>query len=51
MFTDRFTLTLGINHPLFDDDGAAVIVHELPDSYGEAASAGGRVACGVIVRE
>lgn len=33
---------------LLDADGAAIVVHENPDSYGEDAGAGGRVACGVI---
>lgn len=33
---------------LLDEDGAAVIVHEFADTYGEDAGAGGRVACGVI---
>ena len=31
-------------------DGSAIIVHEKPDTYGEDAGAGGRVACGVIAR-
>ena len=34
---------------LFDADGSAIIVHEGPDSYGEAPGAGARIACGVIV--
>ncbi len=34
--------------PVMDDDGSAIIVHENPDSYGEDAGAGGRIACGVI---
>ena len=34
--------------PIMDDDGSAIIVHENPDSYGEDAGAGGRIACGVI---
>lgn len=33
---------------LADQDGAAVIVHENPDSYMKDAGAGGRIACGVI---
>lgn len=33
---------------LLDEDGAAVIVHEFADTYGDEAGAGGRVACGVI---
>ncbi len=50
--TTRFTLSAG---PLsiFDEDGAAVIVHIDPDSYcpeGEEAgcAGGGRLACGVL---
>ena len=41
----------GADHSLFDDDGSAIIVHANPDSYGEAAGAGDRVACGVIQRD
>jgi Cu-Zn family superoxide dismutase len=35
---------------LFDDDGAAVIVHAGPDDYASdpAGNAGGRIACGVL---
>lgn len=33
---------------LMDEDGAAVIVHELGDSYRADAGSGGRLACGVI---
>lgn len=33
---------------VFDGDGSAIIVHEKPDTHGENAGAGGRVACGVI---
>ncbi len=33
---------------LFDADGSSIIVHEGPDSYGEAPGAGARIACGVI---
>ncbi len=36
---------------LMDSDGAAVIVHENPDSYMADAGAGGRVACGVIQQQ
>lgn len=33
---------------LLDANGSAVIIHELPDTYGAEAGAGGRLACGVI---
>ena len=49
-FTREVTLTAGLAHSLFDEDGSAIIVHEKPDTYGEDAGAGGRVACGVITR-
>lgn len=42
------SLDQGAAGALFDGDGSAIIVHESPDSYGEDAMAGGRVACGVI---
>ena len=48
VFTDAATLHTGVPHSLFDADGSAVIIHERPDTYGEDAGAGGRVACGVI---
>lgn len=48
VFTDAATLDAGEPHSLFDADGSAVIIHALPDTYGEDAGAGGRVACGVI---
>lgn len=48
VFTDAATLDAGEPHSLFDADGSAVIIHALPDTYGEAAGAGGRVACGVL---
>ena len=47
-FSDAVTLDEDADHSLFDDDGSAIIVHAKPDSYGEAAGAGDRVACGVI---
>lgn len=34
--------------PIMDEDGSAFIIHEGPDSYGEEAGAGSRVACGVV---
>lgn len=51
VFTDRVSLVAGAPGTLFDADGSAIIIHEKPDSYGAAAGAGGRVACGVIERE
>lgn len=48
VFTDAATLHTGVPHSLFDADGSAVIIHELPDTYLEDAGAGGRVACGVL---
>lgn len=47
-FTDAATLDAGPPHSLFDADGSAIVIHERPDTYGEDAGAGGRVACGVI---
>ena len=48
--TDGVTLDEGPSHSVFDDDGSAIIVHELPDPYGEEeADTGERGACGVIV--
>ena len=49
-FTADITLANDKDNSLFDSDGSAVIVHEKPDTYGEDAGAGGRVACGVIQR-
>ena len=47
--TAGVTLDTGESHSVFDDDGSAIIVHELPDPYGEEeADTGARVACGVI---
>ena len=51
VFTSDVTLTVGLAHSLFDEDGSAFIIHEKPDTYGEDAGAGGRVACGVIVQD
>lgn len=48
VFTDAATLDAGAPHSLFDADGSAIVIHERPDTYGEDAGAGGRVACGVI---
>lgn len=48
-FTEGITLDLGPDHSIFDGDGAAIIVHEKPDAYGEEESdTGARIACGVI---
>ena len=49
-FTDAVTLDDGADHSLFDDDASAFIVHAGPDDYRDVASAGARVACGVIER-
>ena len=49
-FTAAVTLDAEAEHSLFDADGSAIIIHENPDTYGEDAGAGGRVACGVITR-
>lgn len=43
----RITISEGTT-ALMDGDGAAIIVHEKPDSYQADAGAGGRAACGVI---
>ena len=48
-FTAGFTLDSSQPHSVFDADGSAIIVHELPDNYGAGESeTGGRLACGVI---
>ena len=48
-FTNGITLQDGQKHSVFDADGAAIVVHERPDAYGEVESdTGERVACGVI---
>jgi Cu-Zn family superoxide dismutase len=49
-FTADVSFDEGAANTLFDADGSAIIIHENPDSYGEDAGAGGRVACGVIER-
>ena len=43
---------LRLDASLFDDDGAAIVIHEGPDDYvsDPAGAAGSRIACGVIVR-
>lgn len=47
-FTDRVTLEQDSQASLMDPDGSAVIIHANPDSYGEEAGSGERIACGVI---
>lgn len=50
-FTPGITLDDDQLHSVFDADGSAIIVHELPDAYGEKESnTGQRVACGVLNR-
>lgn len=41
---------LMLDETLFDDDGAAIVIHEGPDDYvsDPAGAAGARIACGVI---
>lgn len=49
--TDGFTLRTGHDHSIFDADGAAIVIHELPQAYGVAeGDTGARIACGVIER-
>jgi superoxide dismutase, Cu-Zn family len=53
--TSRVTLSPGLN-TLFDQDGSAFIIHELPDKYlpdppTKDAPGGPRIACGVIVKQ
>ena len=45
---DRISLSQGNEAMILDDDGAAFILHEDLDSYEQEASAGGRLACGVV---
>ncbi|MYD64406.1 MAG: superoxide dismutase family protein [Chloroflexi bacterium] len=48
-FTVGVTLDEGPAHSVFDADGSAIIVHELPDTYGASEpDTGARLACGVI---
>ena len=50
-FTNEVTLAADDDRSLFDDDGAAVIVHAEADDHGEDSGvAGARIACGVIER-
>ena len=43
---------LRLDDSLFDEDGAAIVIHEGPDDYvtDPAGAAGARIACGVISR-
>lgn len=43
----KVTLTPGSNS-IFDNDGAAIVLHAKPDTYGAKAGAGARIACGII---
>ena len=48
-FTTGVTLNEGHDHSVFDADGSAIVVHELPDQYDDhSGDFGERVACGVI---
>ena len=47
-FMDGATLDGHAPHTLFDADGSAIVIHAGPDDYVDVASAGARVACGVI---
>ena len=49
-FTDAITLLADADHSIFDADGSSIIIHDKPDTYGDEAGAGDRVACGVIQR-
>ena len=43
---------LSLDDSLFDEDGAAIVIHEGPDDYvsDPAGAAGPRIACGVITQ-
>ena len=47
---EMFATNLTLDDALFDDDGAAVVIHAGADDYktDPAGDAGGRIACGVI---
>lgn len=47
-----FNDLVNLDGRLFDDDGAAVVIHKGPDDYASnpAGAAGPRIACGVIQR-
>ena len=47
--TDGFTLRIGKDHSLFDDDGAAIVIYQEPQTYGAIETGDAqRVSCGVI---
>ena len=46
-FNERVMLDAG-EAALLDEDGTAVIVHELPDVHGDPSGTGARIACGVL---
>lgn len=48
MWTTRLSVSGESAPTVLDEDGSAIILHEMPDTYGDEASAGGRIACGVI---
>lgn len=50
VFNARTSFSGDAGKSIFDADGSAIIVHAMPDSYGEDPAAGDRVACGVIQR-
>lgn len=47
VFNANISLSGG-SSSVFDSDGSAIIIHAKPDTHGEKAGAGARVACGVI---
>lgn len=49
-FTIKGAMLKGGTEPLFDTDGAAIVIHATADDYktDPTGNAGGRVACGVI---
>jgi len=47
-FAVGITLDGGAANSVFDADGSAVIIHDMPDGYTDPAGAGARIACGVI---
>lgn len=49
---EYFNSSLALSEALFDQDGAAIVIHEGADDYktDPAGAAGSRIACGVIKR-